>query len=701
MTTADLQDGAVDELQQLFNRRQFETVLTRVNQFRKRNKKRSPSVNHILDAARALSLIHLGRSDEALPSIEALLQAKSPPFKEQLLYAKAYAAWATNEGVVPAIDIAAPMQGKDVQKLKAQLLYRAGRYDEAAKLYELLLAQARNTLREKKEPAATSRWRLPGITSKAAHVASPVTAAELEQLTSAVNELATNAMASMILARTHDKLPSVREGLRPSYEIEYNAACSHIALEDFGNAEACLEKAEALINSELDEEDDDVEEATAPLFVQRAYLNQMGGDIEAAKQSYSEVVSGRRCDAASLAVAANNLTVAIGQLALGKCSLSVAQDGTRSLSKQQHEALVEGLKKMKTTASKNVIRKLTSHQRQAMGRNRAVLFVQMGRLDACRAEIEMLKVHYPEDALVRLLEASLHAKKGQLESADRLLSEAADSPIIRAARVQLAASHGENEKAAKLLQELFADSAAAARTAASFLEGCNQVEAAISVLNKFVSNAKGDLKARAKVELAALLVRNGFYRKSAEILGECTRASNSDVLATAQLVVATSHFDPDEADRIACALPGTSLHTTAQEAERLEQLPPPKRKQLSNRALDNSSDAHDKLRSATARREKKKKKKAKKKRLPKNYDADGPAPDPERWLPKTLRSGYRKKKVKRDQAAFRGSQGADAASAEAAAQSLEDKAAKASSAQNNALPPRNRARMQRRKKGRK
>ncbi|KAI0558031.1 Signal recognition particle SRP72 subunit [Gracilaria domingensis] len=300
MTASELQDGAVDEIKQLFNQGQYETVLNRVNQFRKRNKRRSPSVTHILDAVRAFSLIHLGIHRVG---------------------------W--TERLAEAIDSVDASHGEDIQKLKAQLLYRAGRYDEATNLYELVLSQARNTLKEKKQPAATSRWRLPGITSRAAPVASPVTAADLEQLTSAVNELATNATASMILARTYEKVFSVHKGLRPSYEIEYNAACSHVAREDFDNAEACLEKAEALINSELDEEDDDIEEATAPLFVQQAYLKHMAGDIEAAKHSYYEVVNGRRCDASSLAVAANNLTVAIGQLALEKSTLSNAQDGTR------------------------------------------------------------------------------------------------------------------------------------------------------------------------------------------------------------------------------------------------------------------------------------------------------------------------------------------------------------------------------------
>lgn len=54
------------------------------------------------------------------------------------------------------------------------------------------------------------------------------------------------------------------------------------------------------------------------------------------------------------------------------------------------------------------------------------------------------------------------------------------------------------------------------------------------------------------------------------------------------------------------------------------------------------------------------KKKAKRKRkgkLPKNYDPHMP-PDPERWLPRHERTGYRKKKDRRNKDIGKGTQGA-------------------------------------------
>lgn len=55
--------------------------------------------------------------------------------------------------------------------------------------------------------------------------------------------------------------------------------------------------------------------------------------------------------------------------------------------------------------------------------------------------------------------------------------------------------------------------------------------------------------------------------------------------------------------------------------------------------------------------EKKKRKHRKRKgKLPKNYDANS-APDPERWLPRYERSGYRKKRDRRMKDVIKGSQG--------------------------------------------
>lgn len=61
--------------------------------------------------------------------------------------------------------------------------------------------------------------------------------------------------------------------------------------------------------------------------------------------------------------------------------------------------------------------------------------------------------------------------------------------------------------------------------------------------------------------------------------------------------------------------------------------------------------------------EKKKKHKKRKTKLPKNCDPSIP-PDPERWLPKYERTGYRKKRDRRAKEVIKGSQGTASGQAE-------------------------------------
>lgn len=59
----------------------------------------------------------------------------------------------------------------------------------------------------------------------------------------------------------------------------------------------------------------------------------------------------------------------------------------------------------------------------------------------------------------------------------------------------------------------------------------------------------------------------------------------------------------------------------------------------------------------------KKKHKKRKGQLPKNYDPNIP-PDPERWLPKYERTGYRKKRDRRTKEVIKGSQGTSSSQAD-------------------------------------
>lgn len=701
-----------EELRHLFDRGEHESVVSRSEQHLKRKRVVDPSTRALLESIRLASLLHLGRFTEATTALAALKSQHAPPASDPLLaFAGQYLAWADGDGAATAADKVKDLPGEDARKLEAQLLYRSGEYAAAAAIYEDLLADAKRKLDEKKRPAATSRWRLPG---RAAPAEPPVTRAELDRLADVVNEIATNAVAAGVLGGDADRARQIAQGVQAGYELEYNGACANIVKGDYSAAEVGLEKAQAIVRAEVDEEEDDLEEALAPIMVQMAYLRHLRGEVKEAEGLYAGIMADRKADPASLAVAANNVTVALGQLAFGKRdALAEGRDGVEKgaaenkpvLPKEQHDALVEGLKKMRATSGRNVERKLALNQRRAMARNRAILLVQMGRHDACRAELAKLKTEFPNDPLVPLIEASLVAKQGNLETADKVLSgRAGDDDVVRAARVQLAAANGDGRRAAALLQELFSGQPAAVVTAASLLEQNGDVDGATDLLKDLVKKCSASDAVSAKKALSGVLLRNAKYEEAAAVLRDVCKANPSDSVAQAELVVATSHFDAEEAEHAAMLLPTTSATHGEVDVKQLEALPPPKRKNIAARqnpiaAKAPQPEEDDVAARAAAVRERKKKKR--KKRLPKNFDPNGPPPDPERWLPKTLRSGYKKKKAK-DQNNFRGSQGADAAAAEVAAtKNAERSAAKAvAAASDGPLPPSGRSKLQRKKKNR-
>lgn len=708
-----------DEMRQLFMREEFESVLIRTDNLQKRKRLGDESTKQFIQVLRALSLIQLGRPGEAsLTLANVVSELESGPLLDTAHYAKLYAAWATNEGVEAALTEASQLQraDKDIQRLRAQLLYRCGKYAHAAELYDSLFRDAQATLEKKKRPAVkSSRWRL--ISSATTNPTPTVTAAELERLEDSACELGTNAMAALVLADRSADAEKIKSLLPSRYEIEYNLACADISRSRFQRAQVGLQHAEALVRSRVDlDDEDELEEALVPVIVQKAYLQQLGGEVAHAKHVYDDVMAEGRADAASLAVAANNLTVALGQLAFGKQDVTsslkdkdsdnkqkaLAPTSQQLLPREQHEALVEGLKKMRATAGKSVERKLTVSQRRAMAHNRAILLVQMGRMDACRTELARLKSEFPGDTVVPLIEASLIARQSGLQTADKVLKMSGDSNGVRAARVQLAVALGEREQAAQFLQSLFPDEPAAIVTAAVLLESIGQVDASISLLRQLVET-QNDVKRRtaAQQALAESLLRLERYEEAAVVLREVVKSrensfsgdeNNTDrTVAIAKLVVATSYLDAEEAESQATKII-PKVDTKHVDVIALEGLPPPKRKQvaamkgadgnipssLRDSSTADSQQQNDAEARATAARERKKKKK--KKRLPKDYDPNGPPPDPERWLPKTLRSGYKKKKA-RNENNFKGSQGADAAAAEAAAsKNAERSAAKAAAA---------------------
>lgn len=695
--------GVVGELRALYKQGDYEGVVSRVEQLQQRQRGMHDSADRpLLSAARAAALVHLGRTQLAAPVVKDLLAIDTdhpayPAVSDFAKFAYCYIAWSSNQGVASALSSSRPDASRNtsVQALEAQLLYRTGRYSEAADIYRTLhiLAKQKYNDAAKSQSPATSTWSLTGRRSASSSPLSPP--ANLAGLKQIENEIGTNLMAALVLAGFPSEALSLGVNLGKTYESEYNSGCAAISAGDWGGARGSLEEAERLYKALADSEaDEDMVKALAPIVVQRAYVRHVAGEVAVAEKEYAMVVRDRKADPASLAVAANNAAVAKGQLALGKQqtkalrdassgsisglgSLPVDDDEKKLAEKDRNAILFDALKKMKATSGREVERKLTLQQRRAMARNRAILLVQMGRLDGCRSEVDKLKECFPDDTLVPLLEAALVAKRKSIADADALLktSNVAETDVVRAARVQIAIEGGDSTSAVKFLGDLFPGRAAALATAVAILENEGNVDEAVAMLQGIQENYPG-LAAEARKSLAGTLLKAKRYEGAATLLREILRGTPSDELARGQLVVATSYFDAAEAERLASQLQPVETEHSLVDAEALESRPPPRKRdfaratRLGENGTVRDGDDDSGLKSPESHvihvEEKSKRKKKKKKvRLPKDYDPSGPPPDPERWLPKTLRSSYKKKKKNRE-ANFRGAQGADAAAADAA-----------------------------------
>lgn len=146
----------------------------------------------------------------------------------------------------------------------------------------------------------------------------------------------------------------------------------------------------------------------------------------------------------------------------------------------------------------------------------------------------------------------------------------------------------------------------------------------------------------------------GGEAETAKSLEELMRANLSDMKILAQLVIAYAQFDPAKAQQSAKKLPALETLTTQAEIDELEAT----NWMMIAKAVKKKSAKSDQSPGTPGSEgaQKKIKKRKRKNKLPKYYDASA-VPDPERWLPKQERTGYRKKKDRRVKEVMKRSQG--------------------------------------------
>lgn len=155
-------------------------------------------------------------------------------------------------------------------------------------------------------------------------------------------------------------------------------------------------------------------------------------------------------------------------------------------------------------------------------------------------------------------------------------------------------------------------------------------------------------------QAAEFHLRGGATDTAASSLEELLKLKPNDMKVIAQLVIAYAQINPKKALEVSKKLPALETLTTTSEIDALEAA----NWVMSTKAAKKSANAKIEQSPSTPGDVQKKKKSNRKRRgkLPKNYNAEV-GPDPERWLPKYERTGFRKKRDRRAKDIIKGSQG--------------------------------------------
>ena len=350
-----------------------------------------------------VALIHTKRFREALALFES-----APALAGAGAFEKAYVLYRLNrqEEAIEAIETAAPKTGVDVRMdlLRAQVLYRLGRYHDSGEVYGAL------------EDDDTD----PG-------------------------EMAVNQSAAMSEAGEAEEAENVLKGtgamLGESADMAYNRACAVIARGDLARALNVLDAAETLHRSECEKNGSTEEEILDELIglkVQKAYCKQRLGQQDVAEREYEEALKLKPSDQEVAAVASNNLFALRGK----------------------DTSLFDSAKKARAlNLDSSTEERLTLQQRRVFALNRCLLSLYTNKHKECLASLTKLEQELGGSELPSLVKAALLAKEKRLDECSALLQEYANANPTTALRVkltlaQLQLQQGDKENAIRTLESI-------------------------------------------------------------------------------------------------------------------------------------------------------------------------------------------------------------------------------------------------------
>ena len=592
---------------------------------------------------RVTALIELQRFADCAATIEK--DVADDALRKDLAFERAYALYKCGK-VDESLRILQTETSQDerestrAMQLEAQLMYRAGRHDEAATIYEALFRDRADDVGE-----------------------SPNTAVNL-------------AAALVAAGRGSDlaaALKRLKMSPKDSFELAFNFACALLETGNLADAADYLtlaknQGAETLMDEDLDEEA--IADELVPIDAQRARVAEMLGRKEEAAEGYRAAMAIKSTDAATQAIAANNLAALVGPRGEG---------GADAMRQTQRFCDKDG------KLNEALVGKLTEAQRRVLVINRAKALLHSNHLDRCRdALVTLRKLPGGEGAReAAMLEAALFMRERKPEKAVKSLTDLiasganGDVGAVRDARLALAQIHASAGDYAAAIEALkgvkeLEGTAAGAATLVALHELAGDASGADAVLDgSGAAGAVGAAGAEVALRAAERKLTRGAHGEAKAIFESVmddAAADDDDKLAARAGVALAKALGGDvvgaEADAAALFERVAAAAGGATDADSLEETLPAS-------VLARAAELERRMRGKRGKRgedgdgahkPKTRKKRKKKVIYPKGFDPSnpGPAPDPERWLPLRERSTW---KGKRKKVNIRGAQGASSAKA--------------------------------------
>eukprot|EP01094_Clydonella_sp_ATCC50884_P024201 TRINITY_DN600_c0_g2_i2.p1 TRINITY_DN600_c0_g2~~TRINITY_DN600_c0_g2_i2.p1 ORF type:complete len:712 (-),score=188.31 TRINITY_DN600_c0_g2_i2:74-2041(-) len=564
-------------------------------------------------ATQLLCFIHVGRFDDALQLLDA-----NAAIASERQFERSYILYRLGrfEDAQAALSQCTE-NGAREKELAAQIEFKRGHYSECVELYEGLL------------------------------VAKEDDGNRMELFSNLAAALAAASLSEQAL----ESYEKNKEALQSSYEYLFNIACACVFARDYENAEKLLKQAESACIKSMEEDgydEKDIQSEAAAIRVQLSYVYQLLGRPSAQALDLLEGVLQSQCPRAVAAVAENNC-------------VSIRRD----------HKLFNAEKKLALCVDEKLQPILTEEQKKIFQFNNALVHLKMGKSSQTKDLVDRLAQQYPDSSMPAIIEASSLLRDKKRDEAIAVLQEFADakrSPpqersvaVFCLAQLQIQAKNAPRcIEALRMLdnEEKFRPPVVASVVHLLEMEG--EMEKASEFLQESVSywteQHKSSPQLSAPILSVLLRAAGDFHLQrrqgalAAKFFVALSKFDGSTTNSTPSLVKALAYEDPDLAEKYGKDLPEITIPDSINAAE-LENLPPPKARMSSSKV----AASEDTEKTDAPAKTKPKAKRKRKPRLPKDYPDCGP-PNPERWLPRHMRSGYKAPKGRKPRE-LRGAQG--------------------------------------------